>query len=231
MASLLTRRVDPELLDSLPPDNPRAIRSRRDLKRVNAAMRQARIFANLVRDLPRPQRILELGSGDGTFLLSVAPLLQSWRGVRVYLLDQAPVVSSETLQRLEAAGWHAEILKEDAFVFLAQNKGPRFDLISANLFLHHFHDESLRELLGRAAAATKAFAACEPERSALALSGAHMLWGLACNDVTRYDAVVSVRAGFRGRELSGLWPASTEWSPYESKSLFTHKFLTRWRAA
>ncbi len=229
--SLSLRRVDPEILDSLPPDNPRAIRSRRDLKRVNMAMNQSRIFAKLVRDLPKPQRILELGSGDGTFLLSVAPLLPSWRGVRVYLLDQAPVVSNETLQRFEALGWHAEVIKEDAYVYLAQNKGPRFDLISSNLFLHHFHEESLRELMSRAAAATKAFVSCDPERSQFGLTGARMLWALACNDVTRYDAVVSVRAGFRGEELSALWPKSEEWSIFERSVLFTHSFLARWRPA
>jgi hypothetical protein len=141
------------------------------------------------------------------------------------------VVSDETLQKLEAWGWHAEVIKEDAYVYLAQNKGPRFDLISSNLFLHHFHEESLRELMHRAAAATKAFVSCDPERSAFALNGARMLWALACNDVSRYDAVVSVRAGFRGQELSALWPKSPEWSPFEKSVFFTHCFLARWRPA
>ena len=35
------RRLEPELLDQLPADDPRAMRSRRDLKRINAWMNNA----------------------------------------------------------------------------------------------------------------------------------------------------------------------------------------------
>jgi hypothetical protein len=36
-----------------------------------------------------------------------------------------------------------------------------------------------------------------------------LLWGIGCNSVTRHDARVSVRAGFRDQELSALWPAQS----------------------
>jgi hypothetical protein len=42
----LPRRVEPEWLDQLPTDDPRAIRARHDLRRVNAWMRNARSMAS-----------------------------------------------------------------------------------------------------------------------------------------------------------------------------------------
>jgi hypothetical protein len=56
------------------------------------------------------------------------------------------------------------------------------------------------------AAQAKAFVACEPRRSTLALLGARLVFVLGANHVSRHDAVASVQAGFRGRELSALWP-------------------------
>ncbi len=41
----MNRIVKPELLDELPPADPRAVRSRRDLRRVNAWMRNHAIMA------------------------------------------------------------------------------------------------------------------------------------------------------------------------------------------
>ena len=41
----MNRIVQPELLDELPPDDPRAMRSRRDLRRINAWMRNHAIMA------------------------------------------------------------------------------------------------------------------------------------------------------------------------------------------
>ena len=66
----------------------------------------------------------------------------------------------------------------------------------------------------------KAFVACEPRRSAFALLGARMVFALGANDVTRHDAVASVRAGFRGRELSGLWPTARQAGSLASVAFF-----------
>jgi hypothetical protein len=55
-----------------------------------------------------------------------------------------------------------------------------------------------------------------------------MLIAIGCNDVSRHDAVVSVRAGFSDRELSELWPADRRWSLHEHAALpFTHCFAAR----
>jgi len=46
--------------------------------------------------------------------------------------------------------------------------------------------------------------------------------------VTRHDAVVSVRAGFRGGELAALWPRGEGWTIEErARGPFGHAFVAR----
>src|SRR5947208_2277513 len=81
----LPRRVEPEWLDQLAADDPRAIRARRDLRRVNAWMRNARSMASALRKHgAHPRTILDLGSGDGQFMLRVARrLAPHWPNVTI----------------------------------------------------------------------------------------------------------------------------------------------------
>ena len=62
MNALSHRSLVPEILDGLAADDPRALASRRDLRRINALMFQARIMASLLRKFaPKPpRRILEM---------------------------------------------------------------------------------------------------------------------------------------------------------------------------
>jgi len=72
--------------------------------------------------------------------------------------------------------------------------------------------------------------AVEPRRSAPALTCSRLLWAIGCNTVTRHDAVVSVGAGFAGRELAALWPSATpdHWDlAEESAGLFGHLFVAK----
>jgi hypothetical protein len=53
-----------------------------------------------------------------------------------------------------------------------------------------------------------------------------MLSFIGCNAVTCHDAPVSVRAGFKGRELSTLWPRDGEWEITERRAgLFSYLFV------
>jgi hypothetical protein len=99
------------------------------------------------------------------------------------------------------------------------------DIITANLFLHHLEAPALTQLFALAAGRAQGFVACEPRRSAFALLGARLVGALGANDVTRHDAVASVRAGFRGGELSAHWPRKDGWKLYEHGAFpFTHAF-------
>lgn len=217
------RVVVPELLDRLAADDPRAVRSRRDLVRVNAVMGQARIMARALAGFRAPGLIADLGGGDGRFLLSVARRLKQWHGVRAVILDQKSVVSSETCRHFRALGWSCEVLQGDIFETLPQ-LSP--DIVIANLFLHHLADADLSRLLELVGMRAKGLVACEPRRSAFALLGANLVFVLGANDVTRHDAVASVRAGFRDKELSRLWPSLWGWTMAERAIFpFTHLFI------
>ena len=95
-----SRVVVPELLDELAPQDPRAERSRRDLRIIHKFMRSAsilrRLIANLELSTP-PRRIIELGAGDGTLLLAVArSLVPRWAGIELTLLDRVDLLADRT---------------------------------------------------------------------------------------------------------------------------------------
>ena len=172
------------------------------------------------------EQIREHHVGDGTLLLRLA---RRWSGLgltaEASLVDRQELVSTETRRAFAALRWSVESVACDVFGWL-DSSAPVAGLMLTNLFLHHFQDERLAELLRLAAAKTDLFLACEPRRSQLALTAARSLALLGCNDVTRHDAVVSVRAGFSGQELSALWPKTKGWTLREGAAgLFSHCFV------
>ncbi|HYA20573.1 MAG TPA: methyltransferase domain-containing protein [Burkholderiales bacterium] len=226
------RSVETEWLDVLPAEDPRAIRSRLDLHRVNKWMGNAGIMQRaLLRSCTSagPGLMLELGAGDGRFTLELARrLAPRWKYVKVVLLDCKNIVTGKTRDGFAALGWQAEAVTADAFDFLEHAKPHSFDAVTANLFLHHFQPGKLARLLTQVAQISDMFVACEPRRSALALAGSKMLWAIGCNAVSRHDAVASVRAGFTGQELSELWPGQCDWRLNElAAGLFTHCFTAQ----
>ena len=217
------RRLEPEWLDELPAEDPRAQRSRADLRRVNAIMGNARIVARAIAGSPRT--LVDLGAGDGAFALRLARALPT-PPARVTLVDRQDIVTPQTLRAFQAIGTAVEVACYDVFEWLGLISNG-VDVITANLFLHHFEDEALARLLALASRKAPLFVACEPRRSSFALTGARLLGAIGCNDVTRHDAAVSVRAGFRGDEISRLWPDG-EWTRREEKrGGFSHLFVAR----
>jgi hypothetical protein len=252
----MKRIVEPELLDELPPDDPLAVGSRRDLHRVNAWMRNHIIMAEALRNSLHgraPEQITELGAGDGHFLLRVArrlascgvPSLDGWNGqdspnranaelrttgawneVKITLLDRQNIVTPQTLNSFTSLGWQAEAVTADVFDWLSA--GNRADVVIVNLFLHHFHDASLAGMFRAVAGHARLLIAIEPRRAPRPLLCSRLLWLIGCNCVTRHDAVISVRAGFSGNELSKLWPDKPDWRLTEqSAGTFSHLFIAQ----
>ena len=220
----MERRVEPEILDGLHADDPAARRSRRDLARVNRIMGNAGILARrLGRLRGSPRNILEIGAGDGATSLAIArKLYRHWPGARLTLLDRQPVVPRQRLAAFAALGWQAEPVTGDVFDVLGRSRGH--DLIIANLFLHHF-DDWLDDLLELIASRAPAFAAAEPRRTSVALAGSRLLGLLMVSEITRHDATLSVRAGFRSTEIGDRWPKGRGHDLAEGHAgLFTHLF-------
>ena len=170
------------------------------------------------------RRIIDLGGGDGRFMLGVARRLGTkWRGTKLTLLDRHDVLRAETRAGFAALEWEIEMLTGEVLEWVEQpasldalasdgKKGsPLFDAVVANLFLHHFSEAQLLKMFAGLSAQTNLVVAVEPQRSWMALALSKSVGLIGCNYVTRHDAVTSVQAGFAGQELSRLWPAAQGW--------------------
>jgi hypothetical protein len=197
MMRAMQRLVEPEILDDLAVEDPAAVASRRDLRRINFLMGNERWILRQVRGLGSfvGEGILEWGAGSGDLLRRLARF--------------GPVAGMDRVERPAALpediGWH------EMDVMTGESEAG---VLVANLFLHHFEAEALRSL-GRRMTRFRAVVAVEPWRSrgALGLSALMHPW---VSRVTRHDMPVSIRAGFRKGELAealGLEPR--EWKVVE----------------
>jgi Methyltransferase domain len=225
------RCVRPEVLDGLAPGDPKAQQSRRDLQRVHRAMRTVSALNHALSRLrlaAQPKIILELGAGDGSLLLRLATAVRPrLTGVKLTLLDRQDIVNSGTVESYCRHGWEVTTVCEDALIWARQSAHQRYDLTVATLFLHHFKDSELRELLRGVVSQSRAFIAIEPRREMLAKVGSRLIGLLGTNAVTREDAVKSVDAGFTGGEITAAWPAtdSTWWTQEFRVLPFSHGFI------
>jgi ubiquinone/menaquinone biosynthesis C-methylase UbiE len=186
------RVLKPELLDTLPEEQARA--SLADLVRIN---RRWGGHSSL-------RRLLEMAAPAGAFSLldvggasgDMAERVRAWRPqARVTVLDYAP-------SHLRVA--RGDRVAADAFRLPF---GPRsFDYVFCSLFLHHFTDGQIVELLaafGRVA--SRAVLALDLERHPVPYY--FMKWSrplLAWDPITVHDGAISVEAAFKARELEAL---------------------------
>jgi hypothetical protein len=205
----MQRTLQPEILDSLPPDHPDALQNRRDLRRINGLMGNFRWLTSTLPKLLRPgERALEIGSGDGALGAVLAAAGLSYDG-----LDLWPRPAKWPRE----SAWHRTNLL--SFAGYAD-----YPVVFGNLIFHQFSDDDLAALgatLGRTA---RLIVANEPARGLhVQLLSRAINPLIGANHVTRHDAHVSIAAGFRGDELPralGL-----------DKSLWTWRHTTSLRGA
>jgi hypothetical protein len=195
----MQRTLEPELLDSLPPDHPDALHNRRDLRLTNTILGNHRW---LVRTLPALMRgdetALELGAGTGELGLKLIRC-----GVPAAGLDLWP----RPRDWPATSAWHQHDLK----TFEGYDAYP---VIFGNLIFHQFSDAELRELGQRLRPAARIIVACEPARRKLSQILFRSIGPLlGANHVSLHDAHVSIAAGFRGFELPrALGLTDEEWT-------------------
>jgi SAM-dependent methyltransferase len=196
----MIRKLTPELLDSLPADDPRALGSRRDLRIFNAVLGGGRWFRRNLPPVVRPgERVLELGAGTGELGHALARA-----GVLADGLDLGPrpTVWPAT------AHWH----QGDVFAFAGWGD---YEVVIGNLVFHHFDAAGLRHLGVRMAAHARVIMAFELARWPVSQRlFAAMCAVVRANDVSRHDGRVSIEAGFLGDELPellGLDPTVWRW--------------------
>jgi hypothetical protein len=180
------RKLTPELLDHLPHDDPGAIRSRQDLRRINAFLGND---SWIIHHIPKDTIcITELGAGDGNLL---SKIVRKFPEIPVTAYDLAP----------PPVGLPAEIewIQGNIFETAPASKGGT---LIANLILHHFTEEQL-EQLAPWLASFDTIIVNEPLRSPVP----RFLGLLAhpfIHPITRHDMRVSIEAGFVTDEIPNL---------------------------
>lgn len=206
------RVIVPELLDSLPADDPGAVASRRDLRRINAVMGNFRWLQRRTAECLNEGRndlIVEVGAGDGGLARRICSQNPA-RATNYHGLDFAP----RPARWPTGAVWH----QTDLWSGEAAELLGRATILIANMVLHHFEAASLRRL-GALLTHCRTVLACEPCRREI-----HVWQGRLCfpflHRITRHDMVVSIRAGFRNDELAAamaLEPA--QWRSRASETI------------
>lgn len=219
-----SRTVEPEILDALSPDDPRAVRSRRDLRHINFFMGNHRIMAKALKEnlSGAPRNIAELGAGDGHFLLTVAQKL-AWQDVNAILVERQNAFLSKVLAGFSKTHWRAEAVVADVFDW-----DGHAEIVITNLFIHQFENAKLAQLIQKISRHAKLFIAVEPHRFYFPYLCALTTLLIGCSQTTIHDAEASIRAGFMSTEISELWPDKTNWKLTERRAgLFSHLFLAK----
>ena len=185
----MRRTLEPEILDTLSPDDPAALHNRRDLRIINAFMGNHRWLERELRRRLRPgERVLEIGAGTGELGRRLAAA-----GIAADGLDLWPRPADWPA----ASAWHRADLRE------FEGYGG-YDVVVANLILHQFSEAELSGLGRRLAGRPRLILASEPSRQRLSQFFCAALGPvLGANFVTRHDSRVSIDAGFLDAELPG----------------------------
>jgi hypothetical protein len=194
----MQRILEPELLDSLTPEDPDARHSRRDLRLTNRIMGNDRWLTGTLRPLLKKGEVaLELGAGTGELGRRLAA-----NGVAADGIDLWP----RPPHWPEARAWHVADLR--SFPGYAS-----YPVVFGNLIFHHLNGSELAELGAVLRRHARAIVACEPvRRRASQTLFAAIAPLLGANRVTLHDGRISIAAGFVGDELPrALGLPSAEW--------------------
>ena len=187
------RLIRPELLDHVTPEEARP--NLADLVRINRHFGGHSVLRKVLgRVVGRNERftLLDIGAASG----DTARLIQE-------LYPRASVTSLDYNAVNLGAAPEPKIIADAFRLPIAPG---RFHFVLCSLFLHHFNDEQVVELLrGFYAAAHRALLICDLERHILPylfLPATKPLsqWGR----ITVHDGIISVRASFRADELLQL---------------------------
>lgn len=213
---MTSRRVIPEILDHLPADDPEAVRSRRDLRRINFLMGNERWICRAIHKFSdaASRGIAELGAGDGALISKLSVMFPN---VGLTACDLAP--------RPAALDPRVRWRQGD---LLSDHHELRGGVLVANLFLHHFEGETLRAL-GTLCKGFEVLVFCEPDRAMIPHLLGASIWPWV-NRVTRHDMHVSINAGFAKGELPALLGLEPElWDFSETSTWRGGRHVLGWR--
>lgn len=200
---LSRRATDPELLDEGVPDD-EALRSLADLRLVNRflggrrALRRA-VLPLLALDGHARPTLLDVGCGSA----DLPALLRRAVGERLLAVGL-------DLKLLHAKQAGAGVLPVVADVRALPFAPASFDVVTASLFLHHFDDPELPEVLRRLyGVARRALVVNDLRRARVPYAFARLVFPWVFGSrVSVVDGLLSIRRAFRPRELESAFEAA-----------------------
>ena len=236
---MVNRVLKPEILDNLLADDPRAIRSRRDLSRINVFMGNKRWLLRKVVSLAkslgnsesseelatRNLHVIEIGAGDGSFLelcqecLELMPEVDEWeRSLESRFTGIDLIAKPEGMH--DSIDWFQGDLFDMPSLPIVEGE---LSIVVCNLILHHFDTEQLGLLVDLLQQCDHVLAV-EPYRSWFPKFMGYLAFPFI-NDVTRHDMIVSIEAGFRRGELAEFFKSkNVEEKVTRRGGLRTHLF-------
>ncbi len=189
------RVVKPEILDSLDANDPAAIRSRKDLRRINWFMRGEAWILQKLASVENLSKVVEIGAGDGHLATKIKERFPDVEVIAIDLLDRPEGVLADVKWRSE------DVMESDCF--------DSDTVVVANLFIHHLDNEDLYNL-GEKISDCRAIIMAEPHRYWFSKLLGYLIFPIV-NHVTRHDMILSIDAGFRFGELAGLIDVDWHW--------------------
>jgi 2-polyprenyl-3-methyl-5-hydroxy-6-metoxy-1,4-benzoquinol methylase len=178
-----------------------------DLKRVNKMLGGNAITLKGINELLKGQytnntlTILDIGCGDGEMLRQCAQWAHK-KGVNVNLIG-----IDANAHILKEAEKRSEEIKNTTFkvvnVFAEKEILPEFDIALCTLFLHHFKEPQIEDLLNRLTRKAKVGVVINDLHRSFWAFWLFRLYGLLFlkSRIARHDGLVSVARGFKRKEL------------------------------
>jgi hypothetical protein len=96
------------------------------------------------------------------------------------------------------------------------------------LFMHHFDDAALVELMQRVSRKARLFIGLDPHRFYFPYPCALTTLLMGCSLTTVHDSYASIGAGFVRKEVSALWLDKSNWKLTERRAGFlSHLFIAK----
>jgi SAM-dependent methyltransferase len=190
---LARRCIEPEMLDHAAPEEARA--NLADLVRINRYFGAYAILRKMMRGLVQAGEtfsLLDVGSASGDM---GAALRRSYPGAAVTSLDHSAVHLADAAQP-----------KLVADAFQLPFKRASFDFVFSSLFLHHFTNNEVVDLLSKfKIVARRGVLVIDLDRGPLAYYFLPSTrWLFHWRPITLNDGPISVAAGFKKNELLAL---------------------------